>query len=211
MEPAKYQDGLNPAGGLSAVDRTWVKGFYPELKAAMPKLEPYQSKPLSLDPGEQADFRIEPAASAIISSRPSARRTPSWFYSKTSMASCAMWQETTTAARNATQTSPPNSSKAANTSCAFGSIGREGRDRPPSCTGSPSRRELRPGSLPVPNIHPWGNETPSCAPATMRDIHRAPRVHWSDPHSPEEGESGRESQRHSLGGSPYGKLPPFTS
>lgn len=63
VEPAKYQNGLNPAGGLSAIDRTWIKGFYPELKAAMPKLEPYQSKPLSLDPGEQADFRIEPTAS----------------------------------------------------------------------------------------------------------------------------------------------------
>ena len=30
VEPAKYRDGLNPAGGRLPIDRTWVKRFYPK-------------------------------------------------------------------------------------------------------------------------------------------------------------------------------------
>ncbi|MPV36322.1 hypothetical protein GB881_04530 [Georgenia subflava] len=62
-EPARFQAGLNPPGGLSAADREWVSTFYPPLDTSAPLLEPFASRPLSLAPGEQADFRIEPPAS----------------------------------------------------------------------------------------------------------------------------------------------------
>ena len=63
IEPARYQGGLNPPGGLSAVDKEWIKKFYPELADAVPTLEPFRSRSLSLAPGEQANFEILPDAS----------------------------------------------------------------------------------------------------------------------------------------------------
>lgn len=61
-EPARFQAGLNPPGGLSAADKEWVRTFYPPLAPEPPLLEAFRSQPLSLAPGQQADFRIEPGA-----------------------------------------------------------------------------------------------------------------------------------------------------
>lgn len=59
-QPEKYQAGLNPPGGLSALDKEWVVKFYPTL-AKMPRpLDAFTSTPLSLNPAEQADFSIVP-------------------------------------------------------------------------------------------------------------------------------------------------------
>lgn len=63
VQPAQYHEGLIPAGGLSATDKDWVKRFYPPLPDVLQKLEPFQTRTLSLKPGEQADFRLEPSAS----------------------------------------------------------------------------------------------------------------------------------------------------
>jgi hypothetical protein len=62
-EPARFQAGLNPPGGLSAADKEWIRKFFPALKPTVPVLKPFQSVTLSLEPGEQADFSLEPQAS----------------------------------------------------------------------------------------------------------------------------------------------------
>ncbi|HUF29108.1 MAG TPA: M12 family metallopeptidase [Gemmatimonadaceae bacterium] len=60
--PEQYRNGLFPAGGLSARDRTWVQTFYPPLEGGLQQLVPFQSVALALGPGEQKDFAIEPQA-----------------------------------------------------------------------------------------------------------------------------------------------------
>ncbi len=62
-EPAEYRDGLVPPGGLSETDKDWVRRWFPPIAPSIPALQPFQSVPLSLAPGQQADFRIEPSAS----------------------------------------------------------------------------------------------------------------------------------------------------
>lgn len=62
-EPARFQSGLNPPGGLSTADKEWVRKFFPALHPTLPVLQPFQSVPLSLVPGGQADFALEPQAS----------------------------------------------------------------------------------------------------------------------------------------------------
>ena len=62
-EPAQYRDGLRPPGGLSEVDKEWVRRWFPTLKTTIPTLEPFVSAPLALGPGEQANFEIRPTAS----------------------------------------------------------------------------------------------------------------------------------------------------
>lgn len=61
--PAQYQGGINPPGGLSAVDEEWVRRWFPALESSLPRLEPFVSVRLALAAGEQADFAIEPDAS----------------------------------------------------------------------------------------------------------------------------------------------------
>jgi hypothetical protein len=61
-EPAQYRDGLRPPGGLSPVDKEWAKRWFPALQPTMPTLQPFASVPLTLGPGEQVDFAVEPAA-----------------------------------------------------------------------------------------------------------------------------------------------------
>lgn len=61
LEPAKYRNGLSPAGGLSPRDKTWIRTFYPpRTAAAAPKLTPFNTQALSLAPGQQADFTFQP-------------------------------------------------------------------------------------------------------------------------------------------------------
>jgi hypothetical protein len=62
-EPARFHAGLNPPGGLSDADKEWVRRFFPPLGPTVPVLQPFQSVPLSLAPGGQADFALEPQAS----------------------------------------------------------------------------------------------------------------------------------------------------
>lgn len=60
-EPQKYRSGLQPAGGLSEADITWVKTFYPPLdENKFPKLELRRSVDLDIEAGMQKDFIIIP-------------------------------------------------------------------------------------------------------------------------------------------------------
>ena len=60
-KPEKYSIGLQPKGGLSAKDRTWVKALYPPTNDhAADQLRPAQSVLLEILPGQQRDFLIEP-------------------------------------------------------------------------------------------------------------------------------------------------------
>lgn len=63
QEPALYAAGLQPAGGLSARDKSWLRTFYPEIvKGEMRALEPAISQPLNVKDGEQANFLFVAAA-----------------------------------------------------------------------------------------------------------------------------------------------------
>lgn len=62
-EPPQYKKGLNPAGGLSPRDLTWVRTFYPPITAAdYIDLEPFKSVQLSIEAGQQKNFNITPDA-----------------------------------------------------------------------------------------------------------------------------------------------------
>ena len=65
LKPVKYNlTGLTPKGGLSAMDKKWVKTFYPPLPGGAPaKLSLFKSEPLRLEVGKQANFDfVAPAA-----------------------------------------------------------------------------------------------------------------------------------------------------
>ena len=62
-EPEKFQTGLTPAAGLSEKDVAQVKFFYPELEPTFPELEPFKSQLLSIKPGEQKNFSVNPRSS----------------------------------------------------------------------------------------------------------------------------------------------------
>ncbi|MCU1574486.1 MAG: hypothetical protein JWO93_2568 [Micrococcaceae bacterium] len=63
QQPAQYQGGLQPAGGLSTEDKTWARKFYPAQDSTLPILTPFESVSLSLTPGQQADYSLEPTES----------------------------------------------------------------------------------------------------------------------------------------------------
>ena len=63
-EPAEFRSGINPAGGLSAKDKEFVKKFYPPIAASdIVNLKLSQSAPLNIAPGEQKNFRFKPSSS----------------------------------------------------------------------------------------------------------------------------------------------------
>lgn len=63
LQPQEFKNGIQPAGGLSARDKTWVQSFYPPLDdSKLPELRPAESVKLGLTPGEQKDFSIKPTA-----------------------------------------------------------------------------------------------------------------------------------------------------
>jgi hypothetical protein len=63
-EPAQYRNGVHPPGTLSQVDTDWARKWYPgETGPEEHVLKAFESVALSLKPGEQADFVIEPTAS----------------------------------------------------------------------------------------------------------------------------------------------------
>lgn len=62
-EPAQYRAGLEPAGGLSDRDKTWIRTFYPPLSEAdYEELKPLESIRLAIGVGEQRNFVIRPEA-----------------------------------------------------------------------------------------------------------------------------------------------------
>lgn len=62
-EPAKYQNGLQPAGGLSPLDKEWAVKFYPGNGPGPTTLQPGVSVPLDLKPAQQEDFSVTIPAS----------------------------------------------------------------------------------------------------------------------------------------------------
>ena len=68
LKPVKYKNGLVPKGGLSARDKKWAKYFYPALPVGAPaKLALFQSQPLKLTAGQQANFDfVAPATREYI-------------------------------------------------------------------------------------------------------------------------------------------------
>lgn len=65
LQPQQYRDhGISPPGTISSVDEQEVLRWYPPQEPEGPALlEPFRSVALALQPGQQADFRIEPTAS----------------------------------------------------------------------------------------------------------------------------------------------------
>ena len=63
-EPDKYDiNGLTPPGTLSKPDKEWVAKWYPELKATLSTLRPFQTVAVDLSAGQQVDYSIKPASS----------------------------------------------------------------------------------------------------------------------------------------------------
>lgn len=64
LEPKEYRTKpLQPPGGLSGRDRTWIRSFYPPLdEQRFPELKPFESQALSIGPGQQRDFVVLPPA-----------------------------------------------------------------------------------------------------------------------------------------------------
>ena len=61
-EPAEYRQGLFPEPGLSPVDEEQVRVFYPPTAPPPTELRPYDFQQLSIAPGGQKDFTINPTA-----------------------------------------------------------------------------------------------------------------------------------------------------
>ncbi|GAB5474507.1 MAG: hypothetical protein Mars2KO_26060 [Maribacter sp.] len=63
QSPAQYASGLQPELGLSALDRSEVKKFYPPIpESQYERLAPFDFELLSLAPAEQKNFILEPNA-----------------------------------------------------------------------------------------------------------------------------------------------------
>ncbi|MFD7134643.1 M12 family metallopeptidase [Streptomyces sp. NPDC059894] len=61
LEPEQFRGGVHTPGGLSALDKEFALRWYPPLDTPRPPaLTPFRSVVLSLGPGEQADFTVEP-------------------------------------------------------------------------------------------------------------------------------------------------------
>jgi hypothetical protein len=60
LRPEAYRNGLNPAAGLSDIDKARVRLFYPKTDRDLAELKPFQSESLSLAPAAQANFVINP-------------------------------------------------------------------------------------------------------------------------------------------------------
>lgn len=64
LEPVEYRNGINPAGGLSAKDKEFVKKFYPPLESKdhIP-LKLFRAQPFNIKAGEQMNFTFKPTRS----------------------------------------------------------------------------------------------------------------------------------------------------
>ena len=64
LEPEKYRNGLFPAGGISAKDIEYVRGFYPKLTPKdYTNLTLGKSNSMNIEPGEQRNFKFKPKRS----------------------------------------------------------------------------------------------------------------------------------------------------
>ncbi len=63
VSPEPFRSGLQPAPGLSPVDESKVRFFYPELEVVLPELRPFRSQLLSLSKGQQRNFSVLPSFS----------------------------------------------------------------------------------------------------------------------------------------------------
>lgn len=64
LAPVAFVNGIDPAGGLSAKDKEFVKKFYPSLSPTdYIKLKISESQPLNIKPGEQKNFIFKPERS----------------------------------------------------------------------------------------------------------------------------------------------------
>jgi len=59
LEPEKYRTGLTPAGGISAIDKEWIKHWYPSLESEEIKLNTPVT--LNLQPGKAREFYFIPS------------------------------------------------------------------------------------------------------------------------------------------------------
>ncbi|WP_283134250.1 matrixin family metalloprotease [Rhizohabitans arisaemae] len=64
LAPEKYRnEGISPPGTISPVDAEYIRQWYPPLAPeGPPPLKPFESVPLDLASGQQADFSIAPEA-----------------------------------------------------------------------------------------------------------------------------------------------------
>jgi hypothetical protein len=70
QEPATYRKGLTPAGGLSQLDTTYAKTFYPALTSAdVTDLNPLRAVPLDIAAGQQKNLRVIPAETRLYEIR----------------------------------------------------------------------------------------------------------------------------------------------
>jgi hypothetical protein len=60
-QPARYhEDGIRPPGTVSPLDNQYILTWYPAMKPQTPTLAAFESRPLHLGTGEQADFELRP-------------------------------------------------------------------------------------------------------------------------------------------------------
>jgi hypothetical protein len=65
VSPEPYQNGLRPAGGLSANDRAWVRRFYPAAAVDPAQIKAGQQQDVQAEPGDQSEFLFVPEESRI--------------------------------------------------------------------------------------------------------------------------------------------------
>ena len=64
LEPVEFRNGINPAGGLSAKDKEFIKKFYPPITPAdYTELKLAKSEVLNIKAGEQRNFIFKPKIS----------------------------------------------------------------------------------------------------------------------------------------------------
>lgn len=67
-EPEQYAvEGIDPPGTLSDLDVTYVRTWYPALEERPATLQPFESRAMTLEAGEQADFSVEPTETRTYS------------------------------------------------------------------------------------------------------------------------------------------------
>jgi hypothetical protein len=63
LEPAQFQQGIEPPGTISELDKQWMQSWYPAGAAEPSALSPFDSVLLPSAPQGQSDFAIKPPAS----------------------------------------------------------------------------------------------------------------------------------------------------
>ena len=61
VRPEQYRGGLNPEPGLSDIDQSRIRLFYPEIDQDLDQLKRFEAVKLDLAPAEQVNFVIKPA------------------------------------------------------------------------------------------------------------------------------------------------------